>query len=361
MFIKKIKKLIPERTKQRILLLATTSKDPNWMKYSSTRKKKIFVFLAGFYQNLGDMAITYAQVLFLKSVFPDAEIICVPSSQTYSGTKTIRTYIQPDDLITIVGGGNMDDVYISLEEARLHVVKSFPKNKIISFPQTFAFSDTEFGRRRQRISYNVYSKHKDLTLFVREPYSLERIKKAYPDVKIAYCPDIVLSLNNDVPKKERHGVLCCMRSDKEQSIRLEQKEHIIRAVKDEFHNVVIRDTVDVSIEECTKDRYEQTLNSFWDMLRQKEIVITDRLHCMIFCVITGTPCVVMDNTNHKISGVYNAWVREKVPFIRYVADQDPDTVIASAKEMLSSQYHDQHYRFTEEFAPLRKALHEQHR
>ena len=36
----------------------------------------------------------------------------------------------------VIGGGNMDDKYQSLEDARLFVIKKFPKNKIISFPQT---------------------------------------------------------------------------------------------------------------------------------------------------------------------------------------------------------------------------------
>ena len=39
-----------------------------------------------------------------------------------------------------------------------------------------------------------------------------------------------------------------------------------------------------------------------------ELVITDRLHAMLFAAITGTPCVAFDNSSKKVSGVYE-WIR----------------------------------------------------
>ena len=38
---------------------------------------------------------------------------------------------------------------------------------------------------------------------------------------------------------------------------------------------------------------------------------------MIFCVITGTPCIVIDNSNHKISGVYHQWLKD-IPYVTYI-------------------------------------------
>ena len=38
--------------------------------------------------------------------------------------------------------------------------------------------------------------------------------------------------------------------------------------------------------------------------QKSELVITDRLHGMIFCYITKTPCIVMPNNNHKILMTY---------------------------------------------------------
>ena len=353
------KKRIPESVKARVKLFFVPTNRIHFSSNISDTKQNIYIFLCGFYQNLGDMALTFAQRYFLSNEFPDANIVLISSNNTYDACKYIKKYIRSNDIVTTLGGGNMDDMYVSLEEARLHVVRSFPNNRIISFPQTFAFSDTATGRKRQERSKRVYAKHKNLTIFVREPYSLERIKKAFPDVNIGYCPDIVLSLNKTEPRCERHGVLCCLRSDKEQNIQSGQRESLIQTINNEFHDVSIRDTVDVALEECKEERFAQTLEDFWNMLRHKEVVITDRLHCMIFCVITGTPCVVMDNSNHKISGVYQAWLKDKVPYIRYLDTQDTDTIILSARELLETGISGTHYDFQEEFAPLRRALHEQ--
>ena len=350
----KTKRVIPEKLKRRVKLWFASSNDSRWKDLGNSDRRVIYVFLAGFYQNLGDMAITYAQRRFLQELYPEADVVAVPSTSTYNAVKTIKRVIHHDDIVTLIGGGNMDDIYTSLEEARLHVVKSFPNNKVISFPQTFAFSETIFGKRRQEISHRVYSKHKHFTLFVREPYSLARIKAAFPDVQYGYCPDIVLSLNKFVPQCERHGVLCCLRSDKEHDIHSIHRDSLIKAIKEEFYDVLMRDTVDVCLEDCQENRYEKTLEEFWDMLRHKEVVITDRLHCMIFCAITGTPCVVMDNSNHKISGVYRAWLTD-ADFIRFLESSEVETIVSVAKE-LSKVIIKKPIDLTMRFEPLRKAL-----
>ena len=35
-----------------------------------------------------------------------------------------------------------------------------------------------------------------------------------------------------------------------------------------------------------------------------QLVITDRLHGMVFCYLTNTPCIVFSNYNHKVLGTY---------------------------------------------------------
>lgn len=348
----KLKSVIPESIKIRIGLLFSTNKAPEWLKYNDGRPK-VYIFLAGFYQNLGDMAITYAQKRFLQNCFPKADIVTVPSTSTYYAVKTIKTFIKPEDVVTIIGGGNMSDMYVSLENARLHVVKSFPKNKIISFPQTMAFSETPYGQKRQEISKKVYSEHINLTLFLREPFSFERTKKAFPNVNIGLCPDIVLSLNKFEPECDRRGVLCCLRMDNEQMTQPNRREELIKAVKNRFSDVTLKDTVDVSLEECTEAKYEQTLESFLDMLRHKEVVITDRLHCMVFCAITGTPCVVMDNSNHKISGVYQKWLQD-ADYIRFIDKNDVKSVIRNVEKVQTVRVR-QPIDLCEQFKSLRQA------
>lgn len=312
-----IKNIIPEEIKISLKLLFTTSKNPHWMRIADVKGLRVFVFLAGFYQNLGDMAITYAQVEFLKEAYPDATVVCIPSTQTYNSIKTIKQFIRNSDLITITGGGNMDEEYPSLEKARLFVIKSFPNNRIISFPQSFNYSSSLKGFKWKEKSRKVYEKHRNLTVYAREKDSLERLKKAFPMLRVELCPDIVLYLEKYSSKNSRKNVLCCLRSDKEQSISSIDRKKILDLVNNQFDQVYEADTTDVQIEKCTEEQYVNTLEEYWDLVKSCRVVLTDRLHCMIFCVITGTPCVAINNKNRKISSVYNTWLKE-VPFIKIV-------------------------------------------
>lgn len=348
-----LKKLIPEKIKRQIILKFVSSKDPQWMKFINSNHKKIFVFLAGFYQNLGDMALTYSQSEILKTLFPEADIILVSSTQTYGAVKTIRNIIRADDLVTITGGGNMDDMYISLEEARLHIIKSFPNNKIILFPQTMNFSDTKRGIQYREISHKIYAKHTNLTMFAREQMSLKKMRIAFPEVDIRSCPDTVLSLDKVEPKRHREGVTVCLRSDKEQRISRDEKIKLKKILQEKFRDINYVDTVDVSLEECSQNCYIETLEKFWDILRRSKLVITDRLHGMIFSAITGTPCIAIDNANCKISEVYTAWLKE-IKYVRVEKVFNIDKILRDAKELMSSNITVTKFDLSAQFESLKK-------
>ncbi len=328
---KSLSSSITPEFKSVILSKISSGNNSKWLKYKSD-KKKVVIFLAGFYANLGDLAITYAQREFLREMYPDRDIILVPSTETYASMKTLKKIINKDDVITLIGGGNMSDLYWSLESARLFVIKNFKKNKIISFPQTVSFSDTEKGQKCLNTSRKVYSKHKNIVFFLRENNAYQRFKKYFPDVKCELCPDMVLSLKKTEPRMERNQVVCCLRNDGESYITGAQRKSIITQMREEFSNVVLRDTVDVSVDECTEAVFEETLEGFWSMLRSSKVVVTDRLHCMIFCVITGTPCVAIDNSNKKISGVYSEWLQE-IDWVKFATDGDFDNISSLAKEI----------------------------
>ncbi len=352
-----IKQLIPEPVKIRIKLLFTSSEQQKWVDAVSHDKRNVFVFLCGFYQNLGDLAITFSQVRLLKEVFPSANIVTVPSVETYSAVKTIRRHIRKDDLITILGGGNMDDTYVSLENARLYIIRSFKHNRIISFPQTYAFSNTKKGRRREKTSRKVYERNQQLTIFVREQISLKKIKSTLPRTDIRYCPDIVLSLRLPIKSTTRDKVLICLRKDAERRTRSDFPDQLIGEAEKHYQKIIVRDTVDVALKDCQADTYERTLDEFWSMIQECRVVITDRLHCMIFCVINRTPCIVLDNSNHKISAIYDAWLKN-IPFISMADDNDAAAIVGKSLQLSGQPYTDYECDFSKHFAPLIESLHE---
>lgn len=304
----KLKKRIPLDIKMKLDAWKNPGKVEKWTNSAKSKQQKVYIFLAGFYQNLGDMAITLAQRDFLQRQFQEAEIVWISNEDTYKAVRAIKKYISPSDLITVIGGGNMSDAYVHLETERRYVVKSFPQNRVVLFPQTMFFHQTEQGTKELQKSKVVYEGHPNLVMFARERNSYYRMKEAFPKVKVCLAPDIVLSLDKREPTLQRHGVLCCIRSDKESDLVEQQRNAILSAVDGKFSLVTVTDTVDVSKEACTESRLEATLNDFWDKIKAAELVITDRLHCMIFCAITDTPCIVIDNANQKVSGVYHDWL-----------------------------------------------------
>ena len=314
-----IKKHIPENIKGQILSMLQPAKVTELEKYRG--KKKILVFLAGYYQNLGDMALTYSQKCFLEENFPDYEVIMIPSTKTYTYMKALKRLCTEEDIITTIGGGNMDDIYISLEDCRRFVIKSFPNNRIVSFPQTMVFSETPFGQKRLQKTTKIYNKHKNLKIFTREKRSLARMQKSFVNDNIGFCPDMVLYLNKIEPQLQRQGVLCCLREDKEMQLSGEQNLAIKSMLQETYDSVTFTDTVNVTLEQCRPENIETTLHSFWDSLKSSKVVLTDRLHCMIFCAITKTPCVVLDNTNKKISGVFQEWLSD-LGYIRMIENNN---------------------------------------
>ena len=271
-------------------------------------KQKVVVALAADYGNLGDVAIAYAQTKFLEIHFPQADIIDFPISKTFTHMKSLKSVIKPNDTITIVGGGNTGDMYDDIEFARQFVISQFPDNKIICFPQTIDFSETQYGRKALKKAIKVYGRHKNLTLSAREERSFKVFEKLFNANKIVFVPDIVLSLDESQPNFKREGITLCFRADGEKKMSNEIQERLISQIG--LHNTIRFQDTHIDKKRMSLEEREKELDTIWTAFKKSELVITDRLHGMIFCAITSTPCIAIDNSNKKVSGVFKAWLDE---------------------------------------------------
>lgn len=325
--MKIIKSLLTLKQKQYLKYLL--SKNSNIYNNIDKNKKKIIVALAADYGNLGDVAITYAQTKFLKNNFPEYEVIDFPISKTFTDMKALKKICNEDDIITIVGGGNTTDIYEDIEYCRQFIIKQFPKNKIISFPQTVDFSNTTKGKRLKEQSVNIYGNHKKLILSAREEKSFNEYKKNFSnDVK--YTPDIVLYLDEQSPNYDRNGVILCLRNDKEKVFKQAQQDTLIERLSQNF-KILYNDThIDKSNMSIEERKFE--LNKIWNNFKKSKVVLTDRLHGMIFCAITNTPCVAIDNSNRKISGVYNAWLKD-INYIKLIEGYNIEKIYKAVKDL----------------------------
>lgn len=274
---------------------------------SASTKPHAFIFLAADYGNLGDLAITEAQKNFLEAELSDHEVIEVPISQTLSGIKTLKKRIRPHDLITLIGGGNTGDLYDDIQYLRELVIAAFPSNRIISFPQTIEFSDTSYGQWALKRAKRVFSSHKQLTLLARDSKSAQLASELFYSTPVFAAPDIVLSLSLiSKQSRVRSGCLVALRDDLERHPSTPGRDSIQEQLSS-FGPVRMVDTHVGDIRLNPHERHDALIR-VWDSFAESEVVVTDRLHGMIFSVITGTPCVVINSQTGKVFQFLHDWL-----------------------------------------------------
>ena len=154
-------------------------------------KKKIYVINTPLHTNIGDSAIAYAQNLFLqKNIGDDYKIVEVTSGEWARFRKVLGCIIRKKDIIMQHGGGNMGVTWLNEELIRRSIIEQFPNNKMIIFPQTIYYGDSEEGKKEFENSKKIYNNNKDLNLIAREKVSYKIMKKEYPNCDVILIPDI---------------------------------------------------------------------------------------------------------------------------------------------------------------------------
>lgn len=300
--------------------------------------KKVVLFGVPTYGNIGDAAIVLATEEFIKDNLSEYEYIKVLDDETEQKIEELKKILTTEDIILLQGGGNLGDEYVLLEERRRMIIEAFPNNKIILMPQTIYFNNTEYGKSELEKTKKVYNSHKNLTLTARENISLETMKKEFYNANVIFTPDIVMYLNK-TEERERTGVLLTLRKDLEKVLTQEQTEKMQNIVAKYFDDVKETDTHlgDIAIP-CSvrKEVFENKIEEF----RNAELVITDRLHGMIFAAITSTPCIAIGNYNHKIKSSFE-WLKGQ-KYIKFLDNINSlDEAIVELKEYKNCSYNNE--------------------
>lgn len=69
-----------------------------------------------------------------------------------------------------------------------------------------------------------------------------------------------------------------------------------------------------------REKREEKVQAKLEEFSNAKLVITDRLHGMVFSALAGTPCIAIDNVSKKVSGVYN-WI-SYLDYIKVVESED---------------------------------------
>ena len=271
----------------------------------------MFIFNTPEHGNLGDQLIAYSMIEFIKDYYKDYQIYEINHSQYFDTKKFLKKKICKENLIFITGGGYLGDIWTNEQKIVNDIIKSFD-NKIVIFPQTVYYQNYSNLVRQK----DIYIKAENIYIMLRDKksYNLFLNDFNYDKNRLLYAPDIALYLNMfQLSQIQRQGIGLCLRKDKEKSV-----DNIIdiEFLKKAGYTCYNTDTI-VTKYISKRIRKKEIFLKAMEFSKYK-LVITDRLHGMIFAYLTNTPCIALDNISKKVSGVYE-WIGD-CNFIKCISE-----------------------------------------
>lgn len=157
-----------------------------------------------YYSNVGDLLIWEGMEQFLKDNGTD----CL----WRSSVSTFEYKELPDDVtICLVGGGNFGDLWRGLQEFKNKIIKLYPKNRIVIFPQSVHYDDMQLCKEDSE----VFAAHKDVHICVRDKKSFDFLKENFPTCDVVLVPDMALYLEFEHNQSKTGRTLFLKRNDKE--------------------------------------------------------------------------------------------------------------------------------------------------
>lgn len=263
-------------------------------KIIKNEKKKIFIFFMPDYGNLGDVAIYQAHIKFLNRYFANYYIINIPYFKTYLEFWKIKNIITENDIITMLGGGFFGDLYPEGELFRQKIVTEFKNNLIISFPQSLNYSNSKLGKLLLKRAKKVYNNHNNLILTARDNISFTFIKNNFQNSDSYLLPDIVFLESEYKINKIGQKMGICLREDQESNLNPIIRKAIYSNINEEykiFSTKVQSNDIKILLKE---------LKLLFEELSECKIIITDRLHAMIFAINMDIPCIALQDKFGKL-------------------------------------------------------------
>lgn len=324
--------------------------------------------------NIGDHLIWLGSVIYLTNVMK-TEIKYTCSMHNFSAStleKNIGRYP-----IVFHGGGNLGDLWSEQQKFRENVISKYRDRPIIILPQSVYFKNPNNLEKTAKI----FNSHPDLTIFVRDDYSYKIASLAFDKCQVIKAPDMALHMTDlqnivdiDNPKE---SILYLCRKDREiNEKQLENSLDIPTLVVEDWiayqwkfghhKNKIAQYLANVYREvwqrglatphEWTSRQkwqnsypYEVNFNHVYQpsihklswglmhsgvyQLKQHKLVITNRLHAHIICVLFKIPHIFLPNSYYKNEAFYEAWTKE-IPYCKFI--KDISQVKVSVQELLAS-------------------------
>jgi pyruvyl transferase EpsO len=295
------------------------------------------------HSNVGDSAIWAGAVAALHDAGIDVRYRCDP--ETYNRTHLKRSV--PVGPIFINGGGNLGDVWRRHQRLRESVLRDFPDRPIVQLPQTVHFRDPANLEAARRL----FDGHVNFTLLVRDHVSLELARGEFRTPS-TLCPDMAFYLGRlDRAQAPDAEILWLRREDRESAAGkvavpsdvvvcdwLDDRVPALRRVRRVLRPFAVREPHSLRVMSralgAAYDRQaRQRLREGCRLLGRGKVVITDRLHAHILCLLLGIPHVLLDNSYGKVRRVHETWTTGAA-LVRWATS--PEEAVATARALLTA-------------------------
>lgn len=297
--------------------------------------------------NLGDHAITLADLSFIREC--NRTYLEITDKELALLYKYNSLYVLNGFPIVFHGGGYIGTLWMQSELLVKAIIKAAPDSNILFCPNTAYFEDSKRGKKEYAKFRQLVLQHRNLRICAREKYSYELLRKM--GAKVELIPDVVFNLNMMVQGNKRSGALLCLRGDIEKTISPKSEEQLRSKLKAMFGgNVFCTDTVlDKGV---TVSERENEVRKKLEEFAKAELVITDRLHGMIFAAITSTPCILINSLSPKVLGCYE-WIKD-LGYVKVISDFE--TLDEVCHEVISQTCIYENHKMQEDYARLKRFI-----
>lgn len=283
-------------------------------------KAQCIIFNAPNHGNLGDHAILFAEQRILED--KGIESFSVLSHDTEYFLNNFAKDIKKQDRIMITGGGNFGTIWEHEQLRANQIIEKFRNNKILIFPQTIFYSKDMHGAYAIERDRKIYNSCENLTICCREKRTYDFCLETFKGKEIKFTPDVVTYLDNFVKEPEkRTGIQICFRKDIEKTTSQEEMQKVIDEITKKYPNEEMKEFSTVNKGRYNFEKGKKELIELIEKISKSKLIITDRLHAMIFAAITSTPCITFPNSSGKVKGVYE-WLKKENDYIYFINSAD---------------------------------------
>jgi pyruvyl transferase EpsO len=280
-----------------------------------------------YYENIGDTLIWEGTLQFLKQT--KYKCLYSASSTTYYNHIT-----PPNTLILLQGGGNFGDLWNEPHEFRKKIIESHPQNKVVIFPQTVWYENSENIKKDE----TFFAQHPNVTICARDNVSYSFMKEHFPQNTILLVPDLAFFIDfekyGQIGSKATEKILYAKRLDKE--LKTDVKPKFIpakaaihdwptfesKAAKYAFADYIVGWLIFFANIKGIKPinklidfiRYyfyrPQYLKDCINFINQYDTIYSTRLHIAIASAMMGKSVYLIDNSYGKNFSFYDTWLTD---------------------------------------------------